>query len=81
MGVDGCGCRALSFQAAAEEIVVFTLCRCVVDYVCIDVWELIFHLLPRVFGVFVKGDVYWVDVAGCVESLVGSVSVCIGDES
>ena len=30
-GVDGCGCRALSFQAAAEEVVVSTLCRCVVD--------------------------------------------------
>ena len=48
---------------------------------CVDVWELIFHLLPRVFGVFVKGDVDWVNVTGCVESLVISVSVCICDES
>ena len=48
---------------------------------CVDVWELIFHLLPRVFDVFVKGDVDWVNVTGCVESLVVSVSVCICDES
>ena len=56
-------------------------CWCVVDDVRVGVWELIFHLLPRVFGVFVKGDVDWVNVAGCVESLVTSVSVCICDES
>ena len=31
-GVDGCGCRALSYQAAAGEFVVLTsLCRCVID--------------------------------------------------
>ena len=48
---------------------------------CVDVWELIFHLLPRVFGVFVKGDVDWVDVASCVESSVVGVSICICDKS
>ena len=36
------------------------MCRCIVDDVCVGVWELIFYLLPRVFVMFVKGDVDWV---------------------
>ena len=39
-------------------------CWCVVDDVCVCVWELIFYLLPRVFSLFVKG----VDVTRCVAS-------------
>ena len=55
--------------------------RCVVDDVLVGLWELLFYLLPRVFGMFVKGDVDWVDVTSCVESLAVCVSICICDES
>ena len=51
--------------------------RCIVD----DVWDLRFYLLPRVFGMFVKGGVDWVDVTNCVESAVVGVSFCICNES
>ena len=43
--------------------------------------ELIFYLLPRVFELFVKGGVNWIDVTNCVESMDVSVSVCICEES
>ena len=66
-------CGSLGFQAAAEEPV-FAMCWCIVDDVGVGVWELIFYLLPRVFGMFVKRDVNWIDVTNCVKSTVVRVS-------
>ena len=43
-------------------------------------WELIFYLLPRMSGLLVKGNVDWIDVTICVESIVVGVSFCISDE-
>ena len=70
-------CGSLGFQTAAEEPVFAACC----DDVRADVWELIFYLLPRVFGLFVKGDVDVVDATSCVESAVVGVSYCICDET
>ena len=78
--VNGGRCGSLGFQTAAEEPRAVE-CWCVIDDVIVGVWELIFHLLPRVFSLFVEGDVYWVDVASCVESVVTGVEVCVCDES
>ena len=41
----------------------------------------IFYFLPRMFGMFVKSDVDWVEVTSCVDSTVVGVSFCICDES
>ena len=70
-------CGSLGFQTAAEKPDL----RCAVDDVRVAVWELIFYILPRMFGLFLNGDVDWVDVSSCVESMVVGVSFCIYDES
>ena len=57
------------------------VCWWVVDDVRVGVWELIFYLLPRMFGLLVKNDVDWVNVTSSVESAVVGVSYCICDES
>ena len=54
---------------------------CVVDDVRVCVWELILYLFPRMFGLFVKGDVDRFDVTSCVENMFVGVSVSICDES
>ena len=45
-------------------------CDVLVCYYNVSVWELMFYLLPRVFGIFVKGNVNWIDVTNYVELLV-----------
>ena len=73
-------CRSLGFQAAAEEAV-FAACWCVVDDLRVGVRELIFYLLPHMFGLFVKGDVDQVNVTRCVGVWLVGLSFCIYDES
>ena len=51
-----------------------------VSHTRVGVWELIFYLLPRMSGLLVKGNVDWIDVTICVESIVVGVSFCISDE-
>ena len=70
-------CGSLGFQTAAEKPDL----RCAVDDVRVAVWELIFYILPRMFGLFVKGDVDWVDVTTCVDNAIVGVSVYICDKS
>ena len=41
---------------------VFAACWCVVDDVRVGVWELIFYLILRMFGLLVKNDIEWIYV-------------------
>ena len=46
------------------------MCWCVIEDVSVGVWEFMFYLLTREFGMFVKGGINWIDVTICVELLV-----------
>ena len=39
----------------------------------VGVWVLIFYLLQRMFGLYVKGDVDSADVTNCVDSMIVGV--------
>ena len=54
---------------------------CVVDDRSVGVRKMIYHILLRVFSMFEKSDVDWVDVASYTESAVVGVSVCIFNKS